>query len=50
MIISSKISEEFPYFRELDGDPEYEAIQARMVKRLNDERQKLGLPTIGAST
>ncbi len=50
MIISSKISEEFPYFRELDGNPEYEAIQAQMIKHLNDERQKLGLPPIQAST
>jgi len=48
LIISSKISREFPYFRELDGNPEYEAIQARMIKHLNNERQKLGLPPIQA--
>ena len=48
MIISSKISKEFPYFRELDGNPEYEAIQVRMIKHLNAERQKLGLPPVQA--
>jgi TolB-like protein len=48
LIISSKISREFPYFRELDGNPEYEAIQARMIEHLNNERQKLGLPPVQA--
>jgi len=46
LIVSAKISHEFPYFRELDGNPEYEAIQSRMIKHLNDERAQLGLEPI----
>ena len=50
MITSTKISKEYPYFRELDGNPEYEAIQARMIEHLNNEREQLGLPPVPAST
>jgi TolB-like protein len=32
-----------PALEPLEGDPRYEAIQARMVEHLNDEREKLGL-------
>jgi hypothetical protein len=46
MIVSTKISREFPFFQELDGNPEYEAIQARMLEHLNNERQKLGLEPV----
>jgi TolB-like protein len=46
LLIPGKISQEFPFFRELDGNPEYEALQARMIKHLNDERQKIGLPPV----
>jgi tetratricopeptide (TPR) repeat protein len=46
MIVSSKISNEYPYFRDLDGDPEYEAIQARMIEHLNREREMLGLEPV----
>jgi TolB-like protein len=46
MIVSSKISEEYPYFRDLDGNPEYEAIQARMIEHLNRERAMLGLEPV----
>ncbi|NIL97121.1 MAG: hypothetical protein GTO62_08285 [Planctomycetales bacterium] len=45
-ITSAKISLEFPFFRELDGNPEYEAIQARMIENLNRERKLLGLDPI----
>ena len=45
-ITSSKISKEYPYFRELDGNPEYEAIQARMIDHLNRERAQLGLEPV----
>jgi len=45
-IASNKISREYPYFRELDGNPEYEAIQARMIDHLNRERAQLGLEPI----
>jgi hypothetical protein len=30
----------------LQGDPEYEAIQARMIEAVNVERAKLGLEPI----
>ena len=46
LIVSAKISKEYPYFRDLDGIPEYEAIQARMIKHLNAERAKLGLEPV----
>jgi TolB-like protein len=46
LIVSTKISSEFPYFRELDGNPEYEAIQLRMIDHLNSERAQLGLEPI----
>jgi TolB-like protein/Tfp pilus assembly protein PilF len=46
MIVSTRISKEYPYFSELDGDPEYEAIQSRMIEHLNAEREKLGLEPV----
>jgi len=46
LIVSTKISREYPYFRELDGNPEYEAIQQRMVDHLNRERALLGLEPV----
>jgi len=30
----------------LEGDPRYEAIQARMYEHMNSERQKLGLEPV----
>ena len=50
LIISRRISKEFPFFRDLEGDPEYEAIQARMMEHVNVERQQLGLQPIPASS
>ena len=38
-----RIAQKDPAFEPLEGDPRYEAIQARMVERLNDERAKLRL-------
>ncbi len=46
LIVSAKISKEYPYFRELDGNPEYEAIQRRMIDHLNRERAQLGLEPV----
>jgi len=46
LITSTKISSELPFFQELDGNPEYEAMQARMIEHLNRERQKLGLEPV----
>jgi len=46
LITSAKISREYPYFRELDGNPDYEAIQARMLEHLNREREQLGLEPV----
>ncbi len=46
LILSSRISKEYPYFRRLDGNPEYEAIQQRMIEHLNRERKILGLEPI----
>jgi len=38
-----RISTEWVQFKPLEGDPQYEAIQARMVEHLNAERTKLNL-------
>jgi len=46
LITSTKISNEFPFFLELNGNPEYEAMQTRMIEHLNRERQKLGLEPV----
>jgi TolB-like protein len=46
LVVSTKISKQYPYFRELDGNPEYEAIQQRMIEHLNRERDKLGLEPV----
>jgi len=46
LIVSAKISKEYPYFRDFDGIPEYEAIQARMIDHLNREREKLALEPV----
>jgi hypothetical protein len=46
LIVSARISHEYPYFRELDGNPDYEAIQQRMIEHLNRERAQLGLEPV----
>ena len=45
-VLSSRIADDMPYFRDLEGDPEYEAIQARMIEHLNAERAALGLEPV----
>jgi len=42
-ITGSRIVSEWPALEPLEGDPRFEAIQARMIERLNSERAKLGL-------
>jgi TolB-like protein len=49
LITSLKISKEYPFFRELDGNAEYETIQRRMHEHLNSERAKLGLEPVSSS-
>jgi TolB-like protein len=46
MITSTRISFEYPALKALEGDPEYEAVQARMIEHLNREREKLGLEPV----
>jgi TolB-like protein len=48
MVVSTQISREYPFFQALDGHPEYEAIQVRMIEHLNRERQKLGLEPVSS--
>jgi TolB-like protein/Tfp pilus assembly protein PilF len=45
-IYARRIVDDFPAFRELEGDPEYEAIQTRMIEHLNRERAALGLEPV----
>jgi len=45
-ILSTRISDEMPFFIEFEGDPEYEAIQTRMLEHLNREREQLGLEPV----
>jgi hypothetical protein len=47
-ITSSKISKEYPFFKELDGNAEYEAIQQSMLEHLNSERAMLGLEPVSS--
>ena len=45
-VTSARISQGAPWFASLEGDPEYEAIQARMIDNVNRERALLGLGPI----
>jgi len=45
-VFTPRITDEQPYFMDLEGDPEYEAIQARMLDHLNRERAQLGLEPV----
>ena len=38
-----KLARDFPALQPLEGDPRYEAIQARMIENLNAQRAALGL-------
>ena len=42
-ITTTRISDAWPYLAPLEGDPRFEAIQARMVEHLEAERAALGL-------
>ncbi len=46
LITSTRISFEIPALKPLEGDPEYEAVQAHMIDHLNRERVQLGLEPI----
>jgi TolB-like protein len=46
LVRSARIADDMPYFRDLEGAPEYEAIQSRMIEHLNTEREKLGLEPV----
>jgi len=48
-ITSSRISKEYPFFKELDGNAEYEAMQQRMNEHINRERALLGLEPVSTS-
>jgi TolB-like protein len=43
LITSSRIVNDWPALEPLEGDPRFEAIQARMIEHLNAERSQLGL-------
>jgi len=47
-ISTTRIAREWPYLEPLEGDPRYEAIQARMIEHLNTERAELGLDPVEA--
>jgi TolB-like protein len=46
LLVGGKFSEGWVAMKEMDGDPEYEAIQARMFEHLNAERAELGLAPV----
>ena len=45
-ILTLRITDDLPFFIEFEGDPEYEAIQTRMIEHLNREREQLGLEPV----
>lgn len=45
-ITTLRITREWPALSPLEGDPRFEAIQARMIEHLNSEREKLGLEPV----
>ena len=47
-IATTKITRQWPALSPLEGDPQFEAIQARMIEHLNNERQKLGLEPVSS--
>ena len=48
LITTTQIIREWPALSPLEGNPQFEAIQARMIEHLNSERQKLGLEPVSA--
>jgi tetratricopeptide (TPR) repeat protein len=47
-ISATRIAHDWPYLEPLEGDPRFEAIQARMIEHLNAERAELGLDPVEA--
>ncbi len=43
LVVAAKFADIWAAFKQLEGDPEFEAIQARMIEHLNSERAELGL-------
>ncbi len=41
-----KIAEAWPAFKPLEGNPQYEEIQSRLVNNIDTERSKLGLASL----
>jgi len=46
LILSTRITDDLPFFTELESDPKFQAIQTRMIKHLNRERAALGLEPV----
>ncbi len=47
-IYTLRITDELPYFNEYETDPDFQAIQSRMIEHLNRERAALGLEPVKA--
>ena len=45
-VSTTKITLRWPALSPLEGNPQFEAIQARMIEHLNNERKKLGLEPV----
>lgn len=45
-VYGTRIAKTYPAFSNLEGDPEFEAIQVRMIEHLNRERAALGLEPV----
>jgi tetratricopeptide (TPR) repeat protein len=48
LILSTRITDDLPFFTELESDPEFQVIQTRMIEHLNRERAELGLEPVSA--
>ncbi len=48
LITTTKITRQWPALSPLEGNPQFEAIQTRMIEHLNNERQKLGLEPVSS--
>jgi len=48
LILSTRITDDLPFFTELESDPKFQAIQTRMIEHLNRERAALGLEPVSA--
>jgi hypothetical protein len=46
--LSTRITDDLPFFTELESDPEFQVIQTRMIEHLNRERAELGLEPVSA--